>query len=123
MVRTKIGATKTGWALEAQLENVGEDALVLEGVVLETKEWCKARSLEELWREEKGEEGKGEVKRVTEKPVLGRGGVHQACFLVERVAEAEESGRLYMGVLNISWRGPMGNVGELSTGWLGLKAR
>lgn len=126
VVRTKIGTIKEGWALEAQLENVGEETLVLEGVTLETKEWCKARSLEELWKVEYGEDGeKEDVEEAREKSILGRGGVHQACFLVERAGKAEEAegGRLYMGVLNISWRGPMGNIGELSTGWLGVKAR
>ena len=118
---------KEGWALEAQLENVGEDGVVLESVHFVTDEWCRATSLSECWSNqtrEAGKEGKetetGE-KQVKEKQILSRGGVHQACFFVERVEGKEQDGKLAMGVLNIKWRGPMGNVGELSTGWLGLR--
>ncbi|KFY88020.1 hypothetical protein V500_06620, partial [Pseudogymnoascus sp. VKM F-4518 (FW-2643)] len=68
VVRTKIGTVDGGWALEAQLENVGEEALVLEGVRLDTKSWFRARSLESLWDGEKGDKGKA---------VVGRGGVQQ----------------------------------------------
>ena len=117
VVRTKIGTVDGGWALEAQLENVGEEALVLEGVRLDTKSWFRARSLESLWDGGKGEKGKA---------VVGRGGVQQVCFVVEKVGEPDEvgeGGKVFMGVLNISWRGPMGNMGELSTGWLGLKLK
>jgi len=125
VVRTKIAAVgrdkRKGWALEAQLENVGEEGVVLEGVDMGTEDWCRARSLEECWDEDEGR--RGEEKRQKEKHILGRGGVYQACFFVERVKEVEQEGKLYMGVLNIKWRGPMGNPGELSTGWLGLRAR
>ncbi|KFY33659.1 hypothetical protein V494_07434 [Pseudogymnoascus sp. VKM F-4513 (FW-928)] len=117
VVRTKVGTVDGGWALEAQLENVGEEALVLEGVRLDTKSWFRARSLESLWDGEKGEKGKA---------VVGRGGIQQVCFVVEKVGEPDEigeGGKVFMGVLNISWRGPMGNMGELSTGWLGLKLK
>ncbi|KAL5346146.1 hypothetical protein ACLOAV_009179 [Pseudogymnoascus australis] len=98
VVRTKIGTVDGGWALEAQLENVGEEALVLEGVRLDTKSWFRARSLESLWDGEKGEKGKA---------VVGRGGVQQVCFVVEKVGEPDEigeGGKVFMGVLNISWR-------------------
>lgn len=107
-----------GWTLEAQLENVGEDGVVLESVHFVTDEWCKATSLSDVWKNQ--HEG-NETQAPREKPILSRGGVHQACFFVERVEGKEQDGKLAMGVLNIKWRGPMGNVGELSTGWLGLR--
>ncbi len=106
-----------GWALEAQLENVGEEGVVLESVVFVTDEWCRAVSIEDLWSRSRGD---GEV-REKKKHVLSRGSVHQACFFVERIEGKEQEGKTYMGVLNIKWRGPMGNLGELSTGWLGLR--
>lgn len=109
---------KEGWALEAQLENVGEDGVVLESVHFVTDEWCKATSLSDVWASQRRE---GEEEVVKEKQILSRGGVHQACFFVERVEGKEQDGKLAMGVLNIKWRGPMGSVGELSTGWLGLR--
>ena len=114
--RTKKGE---GWALEAQLENVGEDGVVLESVNFVTDEWCKATSLSDVWSHQHPREEQEAA--VQEKQVLSRGGVHQACFFVERVKGKEQDGKLAMGVLNIKWRGPMGNVGELSTGWLGLR--
>lgn len=113
----KTGKNKgEGWALEAQLENVGEDGVVLESVHFVTDDWCKATSLGDVWSSQ--HQG---TETAREKQILSRGGVHQACFFVERVEGKEQDGKMAMGVLNIKWRGPMGNVGELSTGWLGLR--
>jgi hypothetical protein len=107
VVRTKIGALPKGWALEAQLENCGEDRIVLESVDLDAKTWCKATNLK--W---------------DKSPVLGHGDVQQVCFLIEQVGQNDDSaGRLVMGMMNITWRGAMGNAGSLSTGWLGTRAR
>ena len=105
-----------GWALEAQLENVGEEGVVLESVHFITDDWCKATSLSDVWKSQNPSETTPKKKQI-----LSRGGVHQACFFVERVEGKEQDGKIAMGVLNIKWRGPMGNVGELSTGWLGLR--
>jgi hypothetical protein len=100
VVRTKISSVGKNWALEAQLENSGEEVIVLESVGLEVKAWCKATGLN--W---------------DENPVLTPGDVQQVCFLVEPIAEREAT----MGMLSIGWRGAMGNQGILSTGWLGRK--
>lgn len=121
-MRTKIssfagGGKKGRWALEAQLENVGEDAIVLTGLGLETKAWCRAGSLN--W----------DGLQAGENPILSHGDVQQVCFLVEQGGGGNEeeklvvdaAGRLVMGILNIAWRGEMGNLGSLSTGWLGVK--
>lgn len=131
IVRTKISNFNskessdqpTRWALEAQLENVGDDKIVLESVELETKDWCIAISLNWDSIVDTSVESKA-----AEKPVLDHGDVQQVCFLVSRKMEEEKSemeldvaGRLIMGILNIAWRGAMGNIGSLSTGWLGVK--
>lgn len=139
VVRTKIGPlpelvpkpTITGtedtskrkrWALEAQLENCGDDVILLDMVALSEKPWCQATSLN--WELGGGDSGAGEV----EKPMLAPGDVQQICFLVEEkgqdmTQEVDPSGRLVMGMLSISWRGAMGNRGSLSTGWLGTRLR
>jgi len=132
VVRTKITqfaagkqpSSKRKWSLEAQLENCGEDIIVLDEVGLDEKEWCKARSLN--W--DMGGcgdylTGDGEVVN----PVLGPGDVHQVCFLVEQksdqIGESDTTGRLIMGMLSIGWRGATGNKGNLSTGWLSTRLR
>ena len=120
VVRTKTGAfppQKVGgveqqkrWALEAQLENTGEETITLDTVVLETREGFKGSGLN--WD---GEDGK---------PVLMPGDVQQVCFLVEQVDEEKVKpvdGRLVFGILSLGWRGKMGNRGFLSTGTLGAK--
>jgi len=114
VVRTKAGplppspssSSLRKWALEAQLENCGEDTICLDGVVLETRDGLRSVGLN-------GEE----------RPVLMPGDVRQVCFLVEEVdgGGTEEGGRIMFGVLSIGWRGTMGNRGFLSTGALGAK--
>lgn len=125
VVRTKTGALPQSiisaekpqgrkWALEAQLENCGEDSITLEMVVLETVEGIKSRGIN--W----------DVLGEAERPVLMPGDVQQVCFAVEEVL-AEGSGaqpidgRVVFGILSLGWRGPMGNRGFLSTGSLGAK--
>ncbi|TVY30537.1 Trafficking protein particle complex subunit [Lachnellula hyalina] len=76
VVRTKAGplppspssSSLRKWALEAQLENCGEDTICLDGVVLETRDGLRSVGLN-------GEE----------RPVLMPGDVRQVCFLVEEV--------------------------------------
>lgn len=124
VVRTKIGAlsdtTKHGWALEAQLENSGDDMIILDRVELIERPWCKATSLN--WESGKAPE------EVAEYPILSPGDVQQVCFLVEQTdeddaGEVDETGRLVVGMLSIGWKGAMGNKGSLSTGWLGTRPR
>jgi trafficking protein particle complex subunit 13 len=139
IVRTKIGSlpgatvrsttlegneqaqVRKRWALEAQLENSGDDLVVLESVSLEEKPWCKAMGLNWEKRVEGGEVGDMET------PTLGPKDIQQICFLVEQVGdeagEEDGTGRLIMGMLHISWRGAMGNRGSLSTNWLGTRFR
>lgn len=139
VVRTKIGplpepvtrSTTKGtedttkrkrWALEAQLENCGEDIILLDMVALNEKPWCQATSLN--W--DMG--GEDDAVCEVENPMLAPGDVQQICFLVEEkgldsAQEVDPSGRLVMGMLSISWRSAMGNRGSLSTGWLGTRLR
>lgn len=103
------------WALEAQLENSGDEIITLDVVLLETNEGLKSRGMNwEVLRE--GEE--------LERPVLQPGDVQQVCFIVEETGEEarpEVNGRLVFGVLSIGWRGPMGDRGFLNTGLLGTR--
>ncbi|RFU36097.1 hypothetical protein B7463_g168, partial [Scytalidium lignicola] len=107
------------WALEAQLENSGDEILTLDIVVLETREGFRSQGLNwEVFGE--GEE--------MERPVLLPGDVQQVCFIVEEEVGGEETkpdvnGRLVFGVLSIGWRGPMGDRGFLTTGLLGTRIK
>jgi hypothetical protein len=114
------GGVKKGrkWALEAQLENTGEETITLDMVILETKNGFKSKGINwEVVRE--GEE--------LEKPVLMPGDVQQVCFIVEEILDKEGKGkeavdgRIHFGILSMGWRGPMGNRGYLSTGSLGAR--
>ncbi|KAL2073191.1 hypothetical protein VTL71DRAFT_10515 [Oculimacula yallundae] len=107
------------WALEAQLENCGEEIITLDMVVLETTEGFKSQGLN--WEVV----GHGEE---MERPVLMPGDVQQVCFLVEEVIGDEDvpepvDGRLVFGILSLGWRGAMGNRGFLSTGPLGARVK
>lgn len=115
IVRTKSGPLPPGkegrrkWALEAQLENCGGETIVLETVVLETREGFNSQGVQ-------GDE----------RAVLMSGDVRQVCFLVEEMVDGEakeEAGRIVFGALGIGWRGSMGNWGFLSTGSLGAKVK
>lgn len=132
VVRTKITQFAAGsqpvskgrWSLEAQLENCGEDIIVLDEVGLDEKEWCTARSLNwDVGRSSSIMGSEGDLVN----PVLGPGDVHQVCFLVEQkgeqIGEIDATGRLTVGMLSIGWRGAMGNKGNLSTGWLSTRLR
>ena len=106
------------WALEAQLENTGDETITLDLVILETTEQFRSQGINwELVAE--GEE--------MERPVLMPGDVQQVCFVVEEILGEEGGGcqeiegRVVFGILSLGWRGPMGNRGFLSTGSLGAK--
>ncbi|KAG9239583.1 hypothetical protein BJ875DRAFT_365252 [Amylocarpus encephaloides] len=123
VVRTKTGplpsSCKGGkWALEAQLENCGEETITLDSVILEARKGFKSHGINwEVLREGEG----------VERPVLMPGDVQQVCFLVEEILGPDEreqepvDGRLIFGILSLGWRGTMGNRGFLSTGDLGAK--
>ncbi|KAE8453130.1 hypothetical protein EG329_012317 [Mollisiaceae sp. DMI_Dod_QoI] len=127
VVRTKTGALPSSsgekgrkWALEAQLENCGEETITLDMVLLETKEGFKTQGIN--WEII----GEGEE---MERPVLMPGDAQQVCFLVEELIDDDGNGpeptdgRLIFGILSLGWRGPMGNRGILSTGALGARLK
>ena len=127
VVRTKTGVLPSPegkgrkWALEAQLENCGEETITLDMVVLETKDGFRSQGVNwEILAEEED----------MEKPVLMPGDVQQVCFSVEEVlseggerAEPTADGKLVFGILSLGWRGTMGNRGFLSTGALGARLK
>lgn len=120
VVRTKTGAlpSSTGkrkWALEAQLENCGEETITLDVVVLESREGYRSQGIN--W--EIVSEGEK-----MERPILMPGDVQQVCFLVEEIeTQVPVEGKLVFGILSIGWRGAMGNRGFLSTGQLGARIK
>lgn len=118
-VRSKITAIPSpaahkSWALEAQLENCGEENIILENVVFNDQNGFKSRNLN--WNVINQEEA-------IEKPKLMPGDVQQVCFFVEEDDKKPEiiSGRLVFGTMSVYWRGAMGNKGCLSTDLLGIK--
>ena len=107
------------YALEAQLENVGEGAIVLEQARLDVRPPFKATSLN--W--DIGAEGGQTVAH----PKLSARDVLQVAFLVEQVPDVRDGlenlqhdlrtdGRAVLGQLSIEWKGTMGGHGLLSTG-------
>ena len=118
IVRTKAGPLRKReggrrWVLEAQLENCSEDVMQLESVALDLRGGLDYGDCN--W-----EAGGGK------RPVLHSGEIEQICFIVrekkgEEAAE-EMDGRIVFGVLNIGWRGEMGNKGYLTTGQLSARS-
>jgi len=132
-VRTKIqpmpangSGMRARYVLEAQMENLAENSVVLETIALLPKGGFTSRSLNP-WDMDMGE---GEI---TNKPVLKPGDIIQAAFRVSQeeveagvgsrdVSETRDE-RVVLGMLSIQWRGPMGDLGSLSTGWLSGRKR
>lgn len=101
------------WVLEAQLENVGETAVVLERLWLNEREGVVGRSV-----------GDGGEERRKERPVLKPQDVEQVMFaLREEKAESVGQGRVPLAQVNIDWRSAMGEKGSLTTGWLASRPR
>lgn len=134
------GPARRRWALEAQLENCCDDALLLERVALETEPGLRCRDFNGgngQGRARDGGDGGdgggregaaagGQREKWRKKPLLQPGETEQVCFLVEEEGEdghaAETDGRVVFGVLQIGWRSEMGNRGFLSTGRLGTRS-
>ncbi|KAL4957869.1 hypothetical protein BDW69DRAFT_155196 [Aspergillus filifer] len=114
------------FALEAQLENVGDGAVVIKQTRLNPKTPFKAISLNwDLERPDKSE---------TPAPTLNPRDVLQVAFLVEQ-EEGQQEGlealqkdlrrdnRAVLGQLSIEWRSSMGDKGFLTTGNLLTRKR
>ncbi|KAF2399055.1 hypothetical protein EJ06DRAFT_68847 [Trichodelitschia bisporula] len=119
-VRTKAGdlpprAGRGRYALEAQLENLGERGVAIESVSVAPRPPFTSTSLN--W------DVAGDAARA---PVLNPHDVYQVAFILEegeeKKGEDEEQtpagGKLVLGQLHIQWRGSMGDRGTLTTGWL-----
>lgn len=129
-VRTKVGelrwpsSSASGggarkrrlFAVEAQIENLTEQQVVLDTVSLETD----------------GEDGAGLLKSVSlnldaeEKTLLAPGDVQQVAFRLEQKEGTElrvEGGRFVLAQMRVDWRMGMGQDGTLRTGWLGCIKR
>lgn len=131
-VRSKIGGIAAAdvtagkgrrWVLEAQLENVGGEGVVIERCFLKAGK-------EVFWRggieggDEGGSEGEevggggGRVKSV----VLRPRDVQQVMFLVEDREEGGGGGApKALAQVDIDWRSAMGEKGRLTTGWLAAR--
>jgi hypothetical protein len=107
------------YVLEAQLENVGDAAIVLEHTSLDAKPPFKSTSLNwDLLPRDNLE---------IERPKLNPRSVQQVAFLVEQEhgvtvgleglkQDLKLQGRTVLGQLSIEWRGAIGDRGFLSTG-------
>lgn len=114
------------FALEAQLENVGDDAVVVEQTRLNPRPPFKSQSLN--WDFE--EPGRPNALP----PTLNPRDVLQVAFLVEQEEGQQDGlealqkdmrrdGRAVLGQLSIEWRGVMGDRGFLTTGNLLTRKR
>ncbi|KAL4879742.1 hypothetical protein BJY04DRAFT_219830 [Aspergillus karnatakaensis] len=114
------------FALEAQLENVGDGAVVIKHTRLNPKLPFKAVSLN--WDLERPDESE------TPPPTLNPRDVLQVAFLVEQEEGQQEGletlqkdmrrdGRAVLGQLSIEWRSSMGDKGFLTTGNLLTRKR
>lgn len=102
-----------GHSVEAQLEKLGEDSIVIDAVTFDVRPAFRAKTLN-TWDME------GDS---SPKPSLEAGGVLQVAFLVleaseDEVPETTKDGRAILGQLSIRWRSAMGEPGTLNTGWL-----
>ena len=106
----KAGDSGKQWILEAQLENVGETAVVLERLWLNERQGVVGRVV-----------GAGAARTV-----LKPSDVEQIMFMLaeeRRTDEEVAKGRVPLAQVNIDWRSAMGEKGSLTTGWLASRAR
>ncbi|KAL3709968.1 hypothetical protein TMatcc_003760 [Talaromyces marneffei ATCC 18224] len=112
------------FALEAQLENVGDGSVVIEKTILSPKPPFKATSLN--WDVQAAEN--------VERPSMNPRDILQVAFLVEQevgqqdgldtlLKDLKRDGRATLGQLSIEWRSTMGDRGFLTTGNLLTKKR
>ena len=107
------------WVLEAQLENVGETAVVLESVGVKEREGIEGRGVHI-------EEGGGDDGR-RENTVLKPQDVEQVMFLLREEGKGDGDGggggRIPLAQVCVRWRSAMGEMGSLTTGWLASRPR
>ena len=112
------------YALEAQVENLADGLITLEGLTFDAKDPFKSRSLN--WDVSLPDQ------TVARLPMLAPQDITQVAFLIEEQTipcqdtdilkkELTKDGRTVLGMLTIRWRSAMGDPGILSTGWLTSK--
>ncbi|KAF2704830.1 hypothetical protein K504DRAFT_472143 [Pleomassaria siparia CBS 279.74] len=122
-VRTKAGELSEGkFLLEAQLENMGENAVSFEAVNVNAKPPFKSTSLN--WDIHSPDTEPPHA------PILNPRDVIQVAFLLEEQAGGDDAekdamgqvtapdAKRILGQLAIQWRSALGDRGSLSTGWL-----
>lgn len=117
---TRSPAEVTTYALEAQLENLSDNSIILQAVDINAKPYIEPFSLN-TW-EASAAHGK------REHPMLNPGDVLQVAYLLKEKANAEKpddsrDNRLPLAQMSISWKSGMGENGHLSTGWLTARRR
>jgi hypothetical protein len=104
------------WMLEAQLENVGEERVVVEKVWLNGGsgiEWSGGVGRDDA----DGSQGKGKA------IVLKPRDVEQVMFVVrDRGWTTPGGGAKALAQVDIDWTSAMGEKGKLMTGWLSARA-
>ncbi|KAL1302168.1 hypothetical protein AAFC00_002599 [Neodothiora populina] len=125
-VRTKIGELKRNtsgsrkFVLEAQLENLTEGSIVLDAVSLNLAKALTSKSLN------RDSDGTDEKNTPHKKPCMAPEDVMQVAFVIDQVdgkTLEEKRDRIVLAQVHLEWNGPMGEKGELTTGWLGCKGR
>ena len=129
----RVGSGRKKWVLEAQLENVGGEGIVVERC-------CLKAGVGVVWRggiggvdgngdgdgdESEGDEvrGKGSGGGKVESVVLRPRDVQQVMFVVEdrEAGGAAASTPKALAQVDIDWRSAMGEKGRLTTGWLAAR--
>ena len=125
-VRTKVSSLQDDshsrlerYAIEVQLDNIAQEAIVLKETYFNSKEAFKSTSLNQPIQADIP---------LMEAPVMAPRDVVQVAFLVEQLGdgvrkEMTKDGRTILGQLGIQWRNAMGEPGTLTTGWLSSRRR
>ena len=108
------GPELDNYILEAQLENLADGIISIEGLAFEPRPPFQTSSLN--WDSEHIEQPSLMPREVTQVAFLVQEQDAQAAGDAKK--EVTRDGRKILGVLTIHWRSEMGQVGVLSTGWL-----
>lgn len=122
-VKTKISTVASdpeSLVLEAQLNNLADEPIVLKKVTFNPKPAYQSTSLNWDMLQAKRQD--------VDNPILSPQDITQVAFLINDKdnspdKESTKDSRLILGSLSIEWRTAMGGSGFLTTGWLTNKKR